>query len=191
MNPFRPGIVFCPGMMMTLVGGEVWMGALDEPAMRALYDAHAPALRRYVERLIHDAARAEDIAQEALLRAWRNGIADGDERTARAWLFTVARNLVIDDRRSARARHEHVPDTLPDRAVADRTDAIFDSMLVTEALDTLTVDHREAIVRAYFGRATVNEIAADLDLPPGTVKSRLHYGMRALRLALQERGVTR
>ncbi|WP_310503231.1 sigma factor-like helix-turn-helix DNA-binding protein [Microbacterium sp. AK031] len=60
-----------------------------------------------------------------------------------------------------------------------------------DALATLTHDHREVIMRAYFGGCTIAEIAAELDVPEGTVKSRLHYGIRSLRLALQEKGVTR
>lgn len=168
------------------------MNGPDAGALRVLHDEHATALWRYVVRLTRDHARAEDIVQETLLRAWRSGIAEKTEGTsARAWLFTVARNLVIDDYRSARQRHEFAADTLPEQAVADSTDALFESMLVTEALHTLSTDHRLVVAKAYFARLTVAEIAADLAIPVGTVKSRLHYGLRALRLALQERGVTR
>lgn len=166
----------------------------DSSGLRVLHDEHATALWRYVARLTHDHARAEDIVQETLLRAWRSHIGahtDPSDGSVRAWLFTVARNLVIDDYRSARHRHEASADTLPERAVADRTDALFDSMVVTQALHTLTVDHRLVVAKAYFARLTVAEIAEDLGIPSGTVKSRLHYGLRALRLALQEKGVTR
>ena len=58
-------------------------------------------------------------------------------------------------------------------------------------LVALSPEHRVVIVRAYFGGATIAEIAVELGIPEGTVKSRLHYGLRALRLALQEKGVTR
>ncbi len=170
------------------------MGDGDSSGLRELHDEHATALWRYVVRLTHDHARAEDIVQETLLRAWRSRVGaqtDPSDGSVRAWLFTVARNLVIDDYRSARQRHEAAADTLPERADADRTDALFDAMLVTEALHTLSVDHRLVVAKAYFARLTVAEIAEDLGVPPGTVKSRLHYGLRALRLALQEKGVTR
>jgi RNA polymerase sigma-70 factor (ECF subfamily) len=106
-------------------------------------------------------------------------------------MFTVARNLVIDDYRSARRRHELTVDELPERAVDDHTDALFESLLIEEALATLSYEHRAVIVRAYYGGLSIAEVAREFDIPEGTVKSRMHYGLRALRLALQEKGVTR
>jgi RNA polymerase sigma-70 factor (ECF subfamily) len=79
----------------------------------------------------------------------------------------------------------------PDVVTADQTDTLFEAMLIEEALASLSIEHRTVIVRAYYGGLPIAEIAAELDIPPGTVKSRLHYGLRALRLALQEKGVTR
>ena len=83
---------------------------MDDPEaamMRVLYKEHAGALWRYALRLTGDQARAEDVVQETLLRAWRHPeVTDDIDRSARAWLFTVARNLIIDERRSARFRNE-------------------------------------------------------------------------------------
>ena len=167
----------------------------DPEALRELHRAHGDALWSYVVRLTGDRARAEDVVQETMLRAWRWAIVDGEGGSARAWLFTVARRLVVDEARSARARHESLTDDPPEprgsAGETDRIDALFDAMLVADALLTLTADHRDVVVRAYYRRMTVAEIAAELAIPEGTVKSRLHYGLRALRLALQERGVTR
>ncbi|TFD88954.1 sigma-70 family RNA polymerase sigma factor [Cryobacterium serini] len=165
----------------------------DERAelLRALHDEHGPLLWRYVVRLTHDTALADDVVQETLLRAWRRPrLLDQTEVSARAWLFTVARNLVIDDRRSARARHEVPTDQLPEVPTDDQTDALLDAWLVADALNDLSPDHRAVIVCAYYRGQSVAETARELVVPEGTVKSRLHYGLRALRLALQERGVT-
>ncbi|MDG5481498.1 sigma-70 family RNA polymerase sigma factor [Mycolicibacterium gadium] len=163
--------------------------------MRVLYEEHAAVLWRYVVRLTGDAARAEDVVQETLLRAWRHPEVTGDsERSARAWLFTVARNLVIDERRSARFRSETgTPDMeqAADRAGPDEVETALDRMLLSEALAQLSEDHRAVISRAYYHGSSTAQIAADLQIAEGTVKSRLHYGMRALRLRLQEMGVRR
>ena len=76
-------------------------------------------------------------------------------------------------------------------ASGDDTDALFDAILIKEALASLTPEHRSVIVHAYYRGLSIAQTAAELGIPDGTVKSRLHYGLRALRLALQERGVTR
>lgn len=166
----------------------------DPEVLDQLHRDHAKALWAYAVRLTGDRAFAQDVVQETMLRAWREGITDQSDTgatSARAWLFTVARRLVIDEARSARHRREVTADELPDAGAGDQVDAVFDAAMIVDALAALSPPHREVVVRAYYGRATVAEIAQDLGVPVGTVKSRMHYGMRALRLALQERGVTR
>lgn len=164
----------------------------DAARLAALYDAHAGAVWRYVVHLTGDRAGADDVVQETLLRAWRTPpILEQDPATARAWMFTVARHLVIDDVRSARRRREIGVAEVPERSATDATDALFDAILIEDALAGLSRAHRDVVIRAYFGGLSVAELAAELEIPEGTVKSRLHYGLRALRLALQEKGVTR
>ena len=160
--------------------------------MQQLHAEHARALWGYCLRLTgNDRPRAEDVLQETLLRAWRSSrLLDESRGSVRSWLFTVARNLVIDDRRSAHARHEIVAERLPEQIAADRTDALLDTWLVSDALTALSADHRLVVVHAYYRGQSIAEIARELEIPEGTVKSRLHYALRALRLALQERGVT-
>ncbi|MHC9291818.1 sigma-70 family RNA polymerase sigma factor [Mycobacterium sp. LTG2003] len=173
---------------------------MDDPEaamMRALYDEHAGALWRYALRLTGDRARAEDVVQETLLRAWRHPDVTADtDRSARAWLFTVARNMIIDERRSARFRNETgVPDPeqVADQhhAAPDQVDTALDRLLLSTALSQLSEEHRAVIRRAYYQGWTTGQIANDLQIPEGTVKSRLHYAVRALKLNLQEMGVTR
>ena len=89
--------------------------------MRALHDEHAASLWGYCLRLTGgDHARAQDVVQETLLRAWRHpSVLDQSQRSARSWLFTVARNVVIDDWRTRRSRLElstgDVPEVVPAR----------------------------------------------------------------------------
>jgi RNA polymerase sigma-70 factor (ECF subfamily) len=163
-----------------------------EAALRSLHDRHAPELWRFALRLTHDPQVAEDVVQEALLRAWKDpGLVERSDAAARAWLFTVTRHIVVDRWRSAAARHEAGPAELREQAVADRTGEVLDRWLITDALGELSADHRAVIAAAYYEGRSVAEIADLMRIPEGTVKSRLHYGLRSLRLALQEKGVTR
>lgn len=166
------------------------MGAEDE-LLVAVHDAHADALYRYVARRTGDAEEARDVVQETLLRAWKHpDVLERSEDGVRAWLFTTARNLVIDDLRSARRRREHSAESPPEQSRADETQAVLDSWVVADALMSLSPDHRAMVVGAYYGGRSVTELAREHGVPIGTAKSRLHYGLRALRLALQEKGVT-
>ncbi|QNE34420.1 sigma-70 family RNA polymerase sigma factor [Leifsonia shinshuensis] len=164
----------------------------DARLLRELHDQHAQAVWRYVVHLTGDRAMADDVVQETLLRAWRKpAVLDQTQQSARAWLFTVARNIVIDDKRSAHSQHEFGTDTLPERpSQDDGADAVLDAWLVSDALAEISDEHRAVIVHAYYGGRSIAEISRELEIPEGTVKSRLHYGLRAMRLALQERGVT-
>jgi RNA polymerase sigma-70 factor, ECF subfamily len=159
--------------------------------LRAIHDAHSQALLRYVLRLTRgDAEFAEDVVQESLLRLWRRpDVLQQSGEGVRAWLFTVARNQVIDDRRSARYAYELRTDPAVDRPAADEIGPAFDKWILSDALMSLTPDHRVAVVRAYYLGQSVADIAAHEQIPEGTVKSRLYYALRALRIALQERGV--
>jgi RNA polymerase sigma-70 factor, ECF subfamily len=163
--------------------------------MRVLYDEHAAALWRYALRLTGDQARAEDVVQETLLRAWQHPeVADDSERSARAWLFTVARNMIIDERRSARFRNEVASldeSRTVEPAAPDEVNTALDRLLISDAMAQLSPEHRAVIRRSYYLGWSTAQIAEDLDIAEGTVKSRLHYAIRALRLTLQEMGVTR
>ncbi|WP_347125433.1 sigma-70 family RNA polymerase sigma factor [Microbacterium sp. SY138] len=161
-------------------------------ALRQLHERHAAPLWRYVVSLTGDASEADDVVQETLIRAWKAPrILDEPPEDVGGWLFTVAKRVVIDRVRSAQRRHESTTNRVPDRAVTDRVDQMLDAMLIDDALASLSENHREVIVRAYFGSLTTAELADELQIAEGTVKSRLHYGLRALRLAFQERGVSR
>jgi RNA polymerase sigma-70 factor, ECF subfamily len=163
--------------------------------MKALYDEHAGPLWRYALRLTGDASRAEDVVQETLLRAWKHPKVLADrERPARAWLFTVARNMIIDERRSPRFRKVvgSLDDSgAPEPSTPDEVDSALDRLLIADAMAQMSVEHRAVVERSYYRGWTTAQIAADLDIAEGTVKSRLHYAVRALRLTMQEMGVTR
>jgi RNA polymerase sigma-70 factor (ECF subfamily) len=160
--------------------------------MQQLHDEHAAALWGYSLRLTgQDRARAEDVVQETLLRAWRNhDRLDESRGSVRSWLFTVARNIVIDEWRTSRSQHEVAVADVPEgRDDLDHTDQLLTSWLVAEAVTSLSADHRAVLLECYYRGASVAQAAHRLGIPEGTVKSRTHYALRALRLALQEMGV--
>jgi RNA polymerase sigma-70 factor, ECF subfamily len=161
----------------------------EEELVRALHAEHGPALLGYVTRITGDPQRAEDVVQETLLRAWRKaGSLEGDSSSLRSWLFAVAHNLAIDEHRARTARREEADPELAEVAVAGQLDRALEASQITEALRTLSRDHREALVETYFRGRSVAEAAVVLGVPAGTVKSRTYYALRALRAALEERG---
>ncbi|MQA04712.1 MAG: sigma-70 family RNA polymerase sigma factor [Streptosporangiales bacterium] len=163
--------------------------------MRALHDEHAAALWAYALRLTGgDRARAEDVVQETLLRAWRNPAVLDRGDGARSWLFTVARRIVIDEWRTKRSRSEvsvaELPGTGRYTSANDETEQTMLVCCVAEALERLSVPHRQVIIECHYLGHSVAEAAGRLGVPEGTVKSRLHYALRALRLSLEELGVS-
>ncbi len=162
----------------------------DEELIRALYAEHAAPLLRYAVHLMSgDRQRAEDIVQETLLRAWRHPEAIAG-RPARPWLFAVARNLAIDSYRARKARPQEVGETALELVPApDEADRALESWAVSDALSSLRPEHKRVLLETYYRGKSVNEAAATLGVPAGTVKSRTFYALRALRLALEERGL--
>ena len=169
------------------------VGSAEDAALRALYEQHAGPLFAYALRLTGgDRGRSEDIVQETLLRAWRHPQALDPERgPVRSWLFTVARNIAVDAHRARKARPQEVGDeALAVVPAVDEIEQALDRWLIADALATLSVEHRAVLVETYYRGRSVAEASATLGVPAGTIKSRTFYALRALRLALEERGVT-
>ncbi|GAB2770403.1 sigma-70 family RNA polymerase sigma factor [Amycolatopsis magusensis] len=167
--------------------------APEDELMRALHSDHAAALWSYALSLTGgNTARAEDVVQETLLRAWKHPrVLDQSQGSARAWLFTVARRIAIDDWRSAASRSEVTTDAPPEQPVPDDTERALQGWLVAEALGQLSDRHREVLVLCFFQGFSVADAARRLGVAEGTVKSRTHYALRALKMALEEKGVVR
>ncbi len=172
------------------MGGDT-RGDADADLLRALHDEHGAALWGFVLRLTGgDRSRAEDVVQETLFRAWRRpAVLARDAGSARGWLFTVARNIVVDDWRSGQRRPTTSSELLPEPLEPDSTDTALQAIMVAEALRRLSHDHRAVLLECYYRGCTASQAAVRLGVPVGTIKSRLHYALQGLRLIFQEMGV--
>lgn len=155
----------------------------SERDLEVLFRRHWPRAYRAAFLIVHDHAAAEDIAQEAFLAAVRH--LDGFDRRRRfgPWLGAIVANRAIDWTRARAARRESARE-LPD-AGGDPPPVPGYSQEVLDALATLTAEHRAVVVLRYVLEYTPGEIARALELPRGTVNSRLRRGLDALEAALR------
>ena len=166
----------------------------DAEWIAAAYAAHGRELYRFALRSLGDSGLAEEAVQTTYLRAWRAASRfDESLGSLRTWLFAIVRNVVVDMARARSARP-----SLADASVAERgelwpaSESDVDRMLVAwqveEALRRLSSDHRRALIEIYFRSRSYEEVALEFGIPTGTVKSRVYYALKALRLALEELG---
>jgi RNA polymerase sigma-70 factor (ECF subfamily) len=157
--------------------------------LRELHERHAGALWSYALTLTGDGDQAQDVVQETLLRACRNPqLLDPERGSRQSWLYSVARSIVIDDRRRSGRRPEDVTVRLPERPIADASEQLVNRDLVGVALGRLTQEHRDVLRECYFRGSSVAQAAKVLEIAPDMVKSRAYYALRALRLAIEELG---
>jgi len=163
----------------------------DDAFSRTLYERHGTVLLSFVLQLCNgDRYRAEDVVQETVVRAWQHRqILDPTTDRVRTWLFTVAHRLVIDQHRARQARPKEVPDEPDEPAVPDPADRVVTLRAVLEAMTELTEQQREILIYTHYLGYSVEQTASVFSLAPGTVKSRVHYAMRALRASLRAQAV--
>jgi RNA polymerase sigma-70 factor (ECF subfamily) len=153
-------------------------------ALEALFRAHWSRGHRAAYLIVHDAAAAEDIAQEAFLSAVRALDRFDRRRPFGPWLHRIVVNRAIDYARARALRSEVCAEVEPAGPAADGAAPYSD--VLTSALGTLSPEHRAVIVMRYLLELTPGEIGRALDLPRGTVNSRLRRGLDALGALLDE-----
>ncbi|MFG2913863.1 sigma-70 family RNA polymerase sigma factor [Kitasatospora sp. NPDC048298] len=161
---------------------------LDPDTLAEIHRLHGGYLLRSLLRATGgDRGKAEDILQETLLRAWQHpeALAAGPA-ASRPWLFTVARRIAIDHYRMAAARaKEVIGEPVEDRPLADDPyEQVVVARDIALALRRVQKHHREVLVELHLEDRSVLEASARLGVPPGTVKSRNFYAIRALRPVL-------
>jgi RNA polymerase sigma-70 factor, ECF subfamily len=158
-----------------------------ERGVREAYAAHSAELYRFALRSLGDSGLAEEAVQETFVRAWRAGDRfDPEIGSLRTWLFAILRNVVIDLGR-ARAARPGFAAGAPEAAHEPLEDLLL-AWQVEEALRRIGEVHRQVIVETYYRGRPYAEVAVELGVPEGTIKSRVYYGLKALRNALEEMG---
>ena len=165
----------------------------DEAALASLYDRYRLILFGLILRILHSRPEAEDILQDVFIQVWKTA-GNYDESRGRpfTWLVTLARSRAIDRLRALGSR-QRVADESVQAAPESVSDAATDALqseqrgVVRAALRELPAEQREALVLAYFEGLTQTEIAARLNAPLGTVKTRMRSGMIKLRALLGEK----
>lgn len=163
----------------------------DKTAFASLFGYYAPRLKSYLRRLKVEEKQAEDLAQEVMLTVWRKaGLFDPAKASVGTWIFTIARNRFIDAK-----RREKRPELDPDdpsfqpeapRAADAEVAAGEIGIRVRAALSALPPDQARVVTLSFIDALPHSEIAAQLSIPLGTVKSRLRLAFARLRSALED-----
>jgi RNA polymerase sigma-70 factor (ECF subfamily) len=164
-----------------------------EETMRSLYRTYGGELYGFALNCLGDRGLAEEVVQDVFTRIWRHAESfDPDRATFRTWIYGIARNAIIDIERRRSVRPALAAREDESDEIAASNDSIERALLgwqVSAALARLTPEHRQVIRLAHFQGLRLREIAELTGLPLGTVKSRVSYALRGLRLALEEMGV--
>ncbi|CAN5123118.1 N/A [soil metagenome] len=124
--------------------------------------------------------------QETFIRAWRSAARfDPSVASLRVWLFAIARNALVDQHRATTARPwlkglAADPDEASSRSQADPAERLIQEWVIEEALRRIGVEHRQALVETYLRDRPYAEVAAELGVPVGTLRSRVFYALKAL-----------
>lgn len=182
-----------PFRRLRAVDGPESESLRTEQDVQDAYDRYGGELFAFALNALRDRQLAEDVVQETFVRAWRSAARfDPNRGSLRTWLFAITRNGLVDvTRRRAVQAPVAVDARMSDdgsAAIEDPVDRLLSSIQLDEALRRLSPEHRQAVVEVHYHGRTCAELAAGLNLPASTVRSRLYYGVRALRLVLEENG---
>jgi RNA polymerase sigma-70 factor (ECF subfamily) len=159
-----------------------------ERDVREAYAAHSGELYGFAVRSLGDAGLAEEAVQETFLRAWKAGERyDPEIGSLRTWLFAILRNVVIDMGRARASRPRVGPEAGIEPSVEPLEQALV-AWQVEEAMRRIGEDHRRVLLETHFRARPYAEVAEEMGVPEGTIKSRVYYGLKALRVALEEIG---
>ncbi|UCF10386.1 MAG: RNA polymerase sigma factor [Candidatus Bipolaricaulota bacterium] len=153
------------------------IAAGDEAAFHQFYNAYADRIHRFALTMLRSRHLAEDVVQETLLAVWKGAQRFRGTSKVSTWVFGIARNQALSLlRREARAARDQLPPMVePDPAIA-----ITRQERVLAALDRLPEEQREVVFLAFYEGLSYRDIASMMEIPEGTVKSRMYHAKRAL-----------
>jgi RNA polymerase sigma-70 factor, ECF subfamily len=167
---------------------QIAAGEVGAPVSE-LYRRYGRRLYRFGVQKLGNNGLAEEMVQDCFVRLWRSaGQYDPKRGSVGTFLFVIARSAALDLRKRPSSRELLPLDEVYTPPEFDNVEQVLDSLVMREALDTLSVAHRQVLRLAYDQDLTQSQIAERSGLPLGTVKTRMFHAMRALRAALDERG---
>lgn len=155
----------------------------DKKAFMVFYDHFAPRLNSWLLNSTKDSSLAEELVQEAMLTVWRKAeLFNSKKASASTWLFRIARNLHIDYLRKEKNRSRSTESDI-DKDICDSSitfDFNLDDSKIHQAMMKLPTQQAQAIYKSYFEGKSHQEIANDMDIPLGSVKSSIRLGFQKL-----------
>lgn len=167
------------------------LAAGDSAAMELLYERYSRPVFSFAYRMLADRDHAEDVMQEVFLRAWRRASRfSGSRGSLISWLLSITHNMAIDEIRKLQRRPQKADSREPelmmtslrdtDEPVESQVVASANGQMIRSALDEIPDNQREVLELGYFRGMTQKEISEQLDVPLGTVKTRMRLALRKL-----------
>ena len=161
----------------------------DEQALRLAYDRFGSLVWSLCRRGLASDADAEDAVQQVFISAWKSRERyDPSRAPLGAWLVGIAKYRILDAQRAAGRRRDEASEQVEraeDEPAVDQVDALADRLVIVDALNSLPAERRTVLERAFFSDLTHPQIAEELSLPLGTVKSHIRRGLASLRQHLE------
>jgi RNA polymerase sigma-70 factor (ECF subfamily) len=182
----------------------------DQEAFSLLFARHRASVGRHLERILRDPVAADDLTQEVFLRLWERGGQWKAEAPLHSWLLRIATNLALNHLRSVKRRREQpmasppplsedddedeskVPAWMIDDATLRPDEVLHQSerrRLLSQSVEQLSEDKREVFELVYEAHMETRQVAAELGIPEGTVKSRMHHARKEIARSWQELGI--
>lgn len=165
------------------------IGAGDEHAMKDFFQLHHQAVYAYALRRLNNAGDAADVLNDVMMQVWRSAHRFKGESKVRTWLFSIANYKILDTyRKRYKSDHEELDDRMEDKNTEEPTVAIELSQhsdAIQKCMEGLSDNHRQVVHLAFFEEMAYPDIAAILECPTGTVKTRMMHAKKNLEKCLR------